>query len=76
MNFFRTTTTVITLIFTTLLLFIACNDKTKEPVPEPGKYIIKAADLSSLPEIEQAGIVFYNQDNQAEDMLQHCKRQA
>ncbi|MCO5265524.1 MAG: arabinogalactan endo-1,4-beta-galactosidase [Lentimicrobium sp.] len=69
MNLFRTSITIITLIFTTLLVFIACSDKAKEPVPEPEKFIIKAADLSFLPEIEQAGIIFYNKDNQPEDML-------
>lgn len=53
----------------------ACKENDQEPRPEPNpeKFILRAADLSFLPEIEQAGIVFYNQAGVAEDMLTTLK---
>ena len=61
-------------MFTSLMLALVCiackeNDPEPQPEPIPEKFIIRAADLSFLPEIEQTGIVFYNQAGVAEDML-------
>lgn len=50
------------------------NDPDPDPDPIPEKFIIKAADLSFLPEIEDAGVVFYNRGGDAEDMLSTLKR--
>jgi len=63
------------LISLTFISSSACDekDKPKDPDPIPEKFIIKAADLSFLPEIEQAGNVFYNRNGQAEDMLTTLK---
>jgi len=62
------------LISLTFLATIACEEKTNDPDPIPEKFIIKAADLSFLPEIEDAGVVFYNRGGDAEDMLSTLKR--
>lgn len=56
-----------------LLMMTACADKPKDPDPQPEKFIIKAADLSFLPEIEDAGVLFYNRNGEAEDMLRTLK---
>ncbi len=55
-------------------LLVGCKDKDPEPEPIPEKFIIKAADLSFLPEIEDAGIVFYNRGDEAEEMLTTLKK--
>jgi arabinogalactan endo-1,4-beta-galactosidase len=52
---------------------MGCEGKSPGPEPLPEKFILKAADLSFLPEIEDAGIVFYNRGDQAEDMLTTLK---
>jgi len=59
--------------FAVLLTLVACGDKPDGPDPVPVKFIIKAADLSFLPEIENAGVVFYNRGGQAEEMLKTLK---
>ncbi|MFH1121511.1 MAG: glycosyl hydrolase 53 family protein [Bacteroidota bacterium] len=56
-----------------LMLTAACDEKPESPDPLPEKFIIKAADLSFLPEIEDAGVVFYNRGGQAEGMLKTLK---
>ncbi len=57
------------------LVSTACKESDPEPSPEPApeKFIIRAADLSFLPEIEQSGTVLYNQAGNAEDMLTTLK---
>ncbi|NTW25889.1 MAG: cellulase family glycosylhydrolase, partial [Lentimicrobium sp.] len=62
------------LISVTFLATAACEEKSNDPDPIPEKFIIKAADLSFLPEIEDAGVVFYNRGGDAEDMLSTLKR--
>ncbi|MBK9356408.1 MAG: glycosyl hydrolase 53 family protein [Bacteroidales bacterium] len=59
--------------FAILLTLAACGDKPDGPDPVPEKFIIKAADLSFLPEIEDAGVAFYNRGGQAEGMLKTLK---
>jgi len=56
-----------------LFAFTSCDDQPKDHLPLPGKFTIRAADLSLLPEIEQAGVVFYNRVGQSEDMLTTLK---
>ena len=36
-------------------------------------FFIKAADISSLPELEEKGVVFYNVNDKVEDMLTTLK---
>ncbi len=55
------------------LLPAACSEKSPDPEPQPEALKLKAADLSFLPEIEDAGIVFYNLTGQEEDMLTTLK---
>ncbi|MHC1774583.1 MAG: arabinogalactan endo-beta-1,4-galactanase [Lentimicrobium sp.] len=57
-----------------LLLIASCGNHTEDPVPVQEKLIIKAADLSFLPEIEDAGFVFYNRAGEAEEMLTTLKK--
>jgi len=51
------------------LMFSFCAEKKENPDPKPAKEVIRAADLSFLPEMEDDGIVFYNRSGVAEDML-------
>jgi len=56
--------------FASLLITLsACGDNKENPQPQPSKFIIRAADLSFLPEIEETNTIFYNEANQAEDAL-------
>jgi arabinogalactan endo-1,4-beta-galactosidase len=59
--------------FSALLFLGACGDKPENQDPIPEKFIVKAADLSFLPEIEDDGVVFYNRGGQAEGMLKTLK---
>lgn len=59
-----------------ILLFISflsnCNQQlTKEdnPAVNPSSLVIKGADVSFLPDLRSSGVVVYNQQGQAEDML-------
>lgn len=61
------------LLILSVPIFTACEDKKTDSEPLPEEFIIRAADLSFLPEIEQAGVVFYNQAGEAEDMLTTLK---
>ena len=45
-------------------------NQTGDPLPLP---FIRGADISFLPEIEQAGTIFYNKNNIAEDALSVLK---
>lgn len=58
-----------------MLSMNACSEKSKnpDPVPEPARFTIKAADLSFLPELEEAGVVFHNRSGVAEAMLKTLK---
>lgn len=56
------------LLFAPLMLS-SCGEKKENPDPAPAKEVIRAADLSFLPEMEDDGIVFYNRSDVAEDML-------
>ena len=51
----------------------SCSDKDENTDVANEKFIIKAADLSFLPEIEASGTVLLNQSGQAEDMLTTLK---
>lgn len=63
----------ISLVTVLFSVTISCEDKTKDPEPLPGKFIIKAADLSFLPEIEDAGVILKNLAGEEEDMLTTLK---
>jgi len=60
----------------TLLLFVlfftACRDGELELEPKQEVYL-RAADLSSLPEIRQEGTLFYDESGQVEDALRILK---
>ncbi len=60
--------------FLVLLIFAGCK---KEPAPKPPvveeKLEIRGADMSFLPEVRSSGIVFYNAQNQPQDMLRTLK---
>ncbi len=75
--FIRSLVKVFILIFwfASMLTFSSCEAKEPDPQPEPipEKFIFKAADLSFLPDIEASGVIFYNRDGQAEDMLTTLK---
>lgn len=59
-----------TLFLSFVLLSVACDKKEKDkPDPTPETFILRAADLSHLPEIEDAGIVLQNLQGETEDML-------
>ncbi|MBN2237780.1 MAG: glycosyl hydrolase 53 family protein [Bacteroidales bacterium] len=81
MNLFIISTKKYTLLlFLTLLLF-ACKKTSVTPIPDPDPesppvetpYFLRAVDISSLPEIEQEGTLYYNASNQQEDLLSILK---
>ena len=51
----------------------SCGEKDENTDVVNEKFIIKAADLSFLPEIEASGIILLNQSGQAEEMLTTLK---
>lgn len=56
-----------------LILVSGCGDSnTPTPTP-PDSLVIKACDLSSLPEIESKNITFYNASHQIDNMLNILK---
>jgi arabinogalactan endo-1,4-beta-galactosidase len=58
-----------------ILFFTACKGDDLVPVPAPATPLaIRGADLSSLPEMEGAGTIFYNSAGQPENMLQTLKQ--
>lgn len=58
-----------------LLFFTACKGDDLQPVPTLATPLaIRGADLSSLPEIEAAGTIFYNSAGSPENMLQTLKQ--
>ncbi|MBW6489558.1 MAG: arabinogalactan endo-1,4-beta-galactosidase [Lentimicrobium sp.] len=58
-----------------MLLSQACDNKDKDGVDPPNEaFVFRAADLSHLPEIEEAGVVFYNRIGEPEDMLSTLKK--
>lgn len=63
--------------FLAILIFLSsCKEKNtavEPPIVEPEITFISGADLSSLPEIEALGNVFYNSNGQAENMLSILK---
>lgn len=52
-----------------LALPFGCSSDDKKSAPAVEDNFIRAADVSSLPEIESEGTVYYNQAGQAEDAL-------
>lgn len=60
------------LVYTSLflLIFSCSKDNTKQVIePNPQNELLKGADVSFLPEIEDSGYVYYNANNQAQDAL-------
>jgi arabinogalactan endo-1,4-beta-galactosidase len=55
------------------LLFIACANESTVVVEPNTKNLIKAADVSFLPEIRQEGTTFYNAQNSSQDVLDILK---
>lgn len=55
------------------LLLFSCSKKGDTPFEQEKYPFILSADLSALPLIESKNIVFYNADNEAEDMLTTLK---
>lgn len=68
-------------LFAFLIAFLfaglSCSDKgtdPPDPEPQPPGFFIRGADLSFLPEIEQAGIQFKNQSGEPGTMLEILKQ--
>lgn len=59
---------IVPLIFVSLNIS-SCTEKTPEPEPEEKPFIFRAADLSFLPEMEEAGIKFYDSAGLEKEML-------
>lgn len=55
------------------IFFIACADEPNATVEPVAKDLIKAADVSFLPEIRKTGTIFYNTQNQPKDVLDILK---
>jgi arabinogalactan endo-1,4-beta-galactosidase len=71
------TKTYLTLIFFISLFTFSCKkDKgvSQEISENPINYEVKGLDLSFIPEIRTSGIVFKNEDNVAEDMLETVRK--
>jgi arabinogalactan endo-1,4-beta-galactosidase len=57
-----------------LLIFVSSCGDSNNPTPNPpDSLMIKACDLSSLPEIESKNITFYNASHQVDNMLNILK---
>ncbi len=56
-----------------LILLTACQEDEVNPYETNPGPVIRAVDLSILPEIEESGTVFYNFEGQAENMLSILK---
>ncbi len=67
-----------TLFFLLIILLVSCGSKndTTEPVPPAPKPVenVFGVDISSLPMIEEKGIVYHNSDGEAEDVLTTLKK--
>lgn len=62
-------------LFPIIFLFlISCKDEQVEPQPTPADTFIRGADLSFLPELDRRGMIFYNSNGTAENMLQTLKQ--
>jgi arabinogalactan endo-1,4-beta-galactosidase len=58
-----------------LLTLVSCSTNEENNSSVKNKILeIKGADVSFLPEIRQSGLIFYNQNNQPEDMLLTLKK--
>ena len=57
------------IIFLILCMSSCKKDKENNPPVIPAGYFIRGADLSFLPEIEQASTIFYTSDNKPKDCL-------
>lgn len=58
-----------------LITLLGCSKSKNNELTETADLLeIKGADMSYLPEIRQSGISFYNDKNQAEDMLLTLKK--
>lgn len=56
-----------------LILVSSCGDSNNPTPNPPDSLMIKACDLSSLPEIESKNITFYNASHQVDNMLNILK---
>lgn len=74
MKIFSGTGLFFSIALVAIVLVSGCEGKSPGPEPLSEKFILKAADLSFLPEIEDAGIVFYNRGGQSEEMLTTLKQ--
>lgn len=67
----------ITTLYLAVLLLISCSDggenEDEDIIVEPKTLEIKGADMSLLLEVRQSGLVFYNKNNQQEDLLKTLK---
>lgn len=67
--------TALLLVFTGLALMSSCKDKEDDRVivnpPDTGggNYFVRAVDMSFLPKVESAGIVFYDRNGEQNDPL-------
>ncbi len=65
------------LVSIVIILFLGCGKKDKQVEPEPTLPVpvedIFGADLSSLPMIEDKGIIYYNRNGEPEDVLTTLK---
>jgi arabinogalactan endo-1,4-beta-galactosidase len=66
---------LICLVLVTLLIFVGCKKEVAVEPEEPTvKQIYRGADISFLPEIEESGIQFYNQQGIAASMVDILKQ--
>ncbi len=57
------------LVFFLALISCKKDDTTENPIEPENAFSISAVDLSSLPEIDSTGTIFYNQEGSPEDVL-------
>ncbi len=60
-------------LFIVFILFFSCSESDDEIVQNVDSVEIKGVDISFLPDIRQHNVILYNQQNNAEDMLQILK---